>query len=297
MYWASPWRRECGWEESLVPEGFYNLTSSSWNTEVTSGGHLAQLAAQSKQSQLQVRSAMCPTLPWDGESLTVSSDMSHHPGNRYLLFPGVHPNPPKLQCVAMGSCDLSPGTVGRSSPDFSAALCGSPEPFFTPLTDPFQLPSVPVDMKHPKIMNYSSCALTEEEKNKDLPPAGNGLSHKMWFTLLAVRALWIIWHWVQTSPACARSSASREVLGSRAKPCWQSSSATLRLSLVVPGMTQGVRAGEEDLNPSPHTAREVQSPPSNPDVVTQAQPYPRAKYLHRLYSAAGCFARILFCSS
>lgn len=210
MYWASPWRRECGWEESLVPEGFYNLTSSSWNTEVTSGGHLAQLAAQSKQSQLQVRSAMCPTLPWDGESLTVSSDTSHHPGNRYLLFPGVHPNPPKLQCVAMGSCDLSPGTVGRSSPDFSAALCGSPEPFFTPLTDPFQLPSVPVDMKHPKIMNYSSCALTEEEKNKDLPPAGNGLSHKMWFTLLAVRALWITWHWVQTSPACARSSASRE---------------------------------------------------------------------------------------
>lgn len=111
-------------------------------------------------------------------------------------------------------------------------------------------------MKHPKLINYSSCAVTGERRIRTCLQLGMASVTRcdspswLWEHSLAH------WHWVHTSPACFRSLASRESQALLA----DSSSATLSLSLVVPAMAQGVRPGEEELNPSPQTARKVQSP-------------------------------------
>lgn len=106
-----------------------------------------------------------------------------------------------------------------------------------------------------------------KEKGQGSSPAGNGLSHTMWFSSLAVRALFGS---LGTGCRPPKSVSAPWQAGESQALLADSSSATLSLSLVVPGVTRGVRAAEEHLNPSTQPARRVPSPLSNPNVVTQS---------------------------
>lgn len=251
IYWASPWRREHGWEERLILEGFYNLTSNSlkhWRRrplEVTWPSLLPK-ARQSAASDQISCSATCPTLPCDGKAPLSQGDTSQCLGNRYL-FPGVHPKPPRLQCVAVGSCYLS-----------SALLAGAAQTPQLLFVDPLNN-FLPFDRPSPSSQHLCWYGAPKTDTTLQLCSQwwGEGwgrASSWEWPQPHDVIQLpgcesspWLTgtWHWVQTSPACSRSLASR----GEPTPLADSSSATLRLSLVVPGMTPGVRPGEEDLSP------------------------------------------------
>lgn len=221
-----------------------------------------RLRPKARQSAAPDQSSCSATLPCDGKASLSQGDTSQCLGNRDL-FPGVHPNYnvwPWALVIYHLHC-------WREQPRLLSCSLQIPWIiFFSPLTDPFHLPSISVDMEHPKLTQHSSCALSDEEKDEDLPPAGNSLSHRcdsppwLWEQPLAHRT----WHWVQTSPACSRSLASRGEPNPAGRQQLSHSEA------VLGGPSNDTRCearwgGSEPL----HTARKVQSPLSNPDVVIQ----------------------------
>lgn len=136
--------------------------------------------------QCKIRSAVAlprqiSYTPWYGESIPSLDDLFqcciNLPVNGYFLTSTIsHPNCSMwplalvhqlalligvwLHCLY--GCSLGSRTpewdhplafpsLNRTHPASSASLCRSPDQFSTPLTDPFQLPNISVDLEGPKL--------------------------------------------------------------------------------------------------------------------------------------------------